>query len=68
MMFEQLSKQLRAQSGRPTPLYSQLALVLVLGAILTGWLVYAKVADQLERLTQKQVIALEESQTKSIQP
>jgi len=68
MMFEQLSKQLRARSGRPTPLYSQLALVLVLGAILTGWLVYAKVADQLERLTQKQVIALEESQTKSIQP
>jgi len=61
-MLERLSQQLQTKSDRPTSLYSQVTLALVLGVVLTGWLVYGKVSDQLERLTQKPVLAMQEHQ------
>lgn len=58
-MLERLSQQLQTQPDRPSSIYGQVALVLVLGMVLTGWLVYDKVSDQLDRLAQKPVLALE---------
>lgn len=59
-MLEQLSEQLQTQPSRPNPIYGQLALALVLGAVLTGWLVSIKVSDQLDRMTQRPVLAMQE--------
>jgi hypothetical protein len=60
-MLEQLSEQLDTQAHQPAPLYSQLALVLVLGAVLTGWIVYGKVSTRIDQLTQKPVLAMEQT-------
>ncbi|MFA5010282.1 MAG: hypothetical protein WC553_03635 [Patescibacteria group bacterium] len=61
-MLEQLSEQLRHQEEetiRPNPFYGQVALVLALGLILTGWMVYGKVSAQIDQLIQKPVLAME---------
>jgi hypothetical protein len=60
-MLEQLSQQLQEQPSRPNPVYSQLALVLVLGAFLTGWFVYDQISVQLDHMLQRPVLAMEHS-------
>lgn len=62
-MIERISQRLQTATEQPNPLYGQLTLALVLCAFLTGWLVYDKVSDQLERLTQKPVLAMEQTTT-----
>ena len=59
-MLEQLSQRLQEQPSRPDPIYSQLALALVLGAIMTGWFVYDQVSLQLDQMLQKPVLAMEQ--------
>ena len=58
-MLEQLSKRLQEQPSRPDPIYSQLALALVLGAVLTGWFVSDQISVQLDQMRQKPVLAME---------
>lgn len=60
-MLEQLSKQLQEQPSRPNPIYSQLALALILGAFLTGWFVFDQVSVELDQMLQKPVLAMEQS-------
>lgn len=62
-MLERLSEQLQDQPYHPTPLYSRVVLVLVLGAVLTGWLVYDQVSYRLDQLTQKPILAMQDHQT-----
>ncbi len=60
-MLERLSQTLQEQPSRPSPIYGQLTLFLVLVTMLTSWFVYDKISYQLDRLTQKPVLAMEQT-------
>lgn len=67
-MLERLSVQLQKQeeeTTRPSSFYGQVALVLALGMILTGWVVYGKVSTRIDQLIQKPVLAMENNQLAS---
>ncbi len=59
-MLERISQHLQEQPSRPSPIYGQLTLVLVLVTMLTGWFVSGQILKQLDRLTQKPVLAMEQ--------
>jgi hypothetical protein len=60
-MLERLSQHLQEQPSRPSPIYGQLTLFLVLVTMFAGWFVYDQISVQLDRLTQKPVLAMEQT-------